>query len=88
MERDYWFSLARGFDGLEKPADIGRIAAERALRRLRAVKVDTQKVPVVFEPRTARSLLGNIFEAVHGESSTARLPFWPGSWDRKWRRKI
>ena len=68
MERDYWFSIARGFEGLEKPADIGRIAAQRAVRRLGAVKVDTQKVPVVFEPRTARSLLGNIFAAVHGES--------------------
>jgi PmbA protein len=39
---------------------------ERALRRLGAVKVETQKVPVVFEPRTARALLDNIFDAVHG----------------------
>ena len=66
MERDYWFSLARDFAGLEAPEEIGRIAAARALRRLGAVKVETQKVPVVFEPRTARSLLDNIFEAVHG----------------------
>jgi PmbA protein len=66
MERDYWFTLARDFDGLE-PADyVGRTAAQRTLRRLNAVKVDTQKVPVVFEPRTARGLLDNIFEAVHG----------------------
>ena len=66
MERDYWFSMARGFAGLEKPEDVGRIAAQRALRRLGAVKVETQKVPVVFEPRTARALLDNIFDAVHG----------------------
>src|SRR5258708_21965713 len=71
MERDYWFSLARSFEGLEKPADIGRIAAQRAVRRLGAVKVETQKVPVVFEPRTARTLLANIFEAVHGSNKTA-----------------
>ena len=68
MERDYWFSMARRFAGLEKPEDIGRIAAQRALRRLGAVKVETQRVPVVFEPRTARSLLEHIFEAVHGVS--------------------
>jgi PmbA protein len=66
MERDYWFSTARGFAGLEKPEDIGRIAAGRALRRLGAVKVETKKVPVVFEPRTARALLDHIFDAVHG----------------------
>ena len=45
---------------------MGRIAAQRAVRRLGAVKVETQKVPVVFEPRTARALLDNIFDAVHG----------------------
>jgi len=66
MERDYWHSAARSFAGLEQPEEIGRIAAGRALRRLGAVKVETKKVPVVFEPRTARSILDNIFDAVHG----------------------
>jgi PmbA protein len=66
MERDYWFSMARGLAGLEKPEDIGRIAAQRAVRRLGAVKVETRKVPVVFEPRTARGLVDHIFDAVHG----------------------
>src|SRR5262249_19738871 len=41
---------------------------ERALRRLNPVKIETQKAPVVFEPRTARTLLDSIFEAVHGMS--------------------
>lgn len=68
MERDYWFHSARGFGGLENPEDIGRRAAERAIRRLGAVKVETQRVPVIFEPRTARSLLDNVFEAVEGRS--------------------
>uniref|UniRef100_Q02AA7 Peptidase U62, modulator of DNA gyrase n=1 Tax=Solibacter usitatus (strain Ellin6076) TaxID=234267 RepID=Q02AA7_SOLUE len=68
MERDYWYTMARTFPGLEAPEHVGRMAAQRALRRLNAVKVETQKVPVVFEPRTARSLLDNIFEAVHGMS--------------------
>ncbi|MDQ6699494.1 MAG: TldD/PmbA family protein, partial [Acidobacteriota bacterium] len=39
MERDYWVSMARGYAGLEQPEDGGRIAAERTLRRLGAVKV-------------------------------------------------
>ena len=83
MERDYWYSLARGFSGLEKPADIGRIAAERAVRRLGAVKVETQKVPVVFEPRTARTLIGHIFEAVHGESIYRHASFLAGKLGEK-----
>ena len=58
---------ARVSPGWKTPEDVGRMAAERALRRLGARKVETQKVPVVFEPRTARSLLDHIFEAVHGD---------------------
>jgi PmbA protein len=78
MERDYWYTMARGFGGLEPPEQVGRIAAQRALRRLNPVKVETQKVPVVFEPRTARSLLDNIYEAVHGMSIYRHESFLAG----------
>jgi len=66
MERDAWYHSARSLALLEPPEQIGRTAAARALRRLNPVKVATQKVPVVFEPRVAASLLENQFEAVHG----------------------
>jgi len=83
MERDYWYTMARGYGGLESPEEVGRIAAKRALRRLNAVKVETQKVPVVFEPRTARSLLDNIFEAVHGMSIYRHESFLAGKLGEK-----
>ena len=83
MERDYWYTMARGFSGLESPEYVGRTAAQRALRRLHAVKVDTQKVPVVFEPRTARTLLDNIFEAVHGMSIYRHESFLAGKLGEK-----
>jgi PmbA protein len=66
MERDSWYSSARSLAKLESPEQVGRTAAQRALRRLKPVKVSTQKVPVVFESRVAGSLLDAIFEAVHG----------------------
>ena len=78
MERDYWFSLARSADRLESPEAIGRIAGERAVRRLGARKVATQKVPVVFEPRTARSILDHIFEAVTGDAIYRKASFLAG----------
>ena len=78
MERDYWFHSARGFADLERPEDVGRIAAERTLRRLGAVKVATQRVPVIFEPRTARSILSNIFDAVEGRSIYRQSSFLAG----------
>jgi PmbA protein len=78
MERDYWFTVARSFEGLEQPADVGRTAAQRTVRRLGARKVATQRVPIIFEPRTARSLLGHIFEAVSGDSIYRNESFLAG----------
>jgi len=78
MERDSWDTLSRGFGDLDTPESVGQMAAKRALRRLNAVKVETQKVPVVFEPRTARSLLDHIFDAVHGMSVYRHESFLAG----------
>ncbi len=78
MERDYWYSAARSFAALEKPNEIGRAAAQRALRRLGARKVPTQRAAVVFEPRTARTLVEHVFEAVHGEAVYRRASFLAG----------
>ncbi len=68
MERDFWYSSARSHSRLDSPAAVGRRAAERTVRRLGARKVATQKVPVIFDSVTARSLISNIFEAVEGDS--------------------
>jgi PmbA protein len=83
MERDFWHSSARRFSGLDDPEEVGRIAAERVVRRLGARKVETQKVPVVFEPRTARSLLGHLFEAVDGRSIYRSSSFLAGKLGQK-----
>jgi PmbA protein len=68
MQRDYWYSATRQLDRLQTPAAIGREAAQRALRRLGARKVPTQKVPVVFDPITASSVLGHLCSAVSGSA--------------------
>ena len=78
MERDYWYTSAREAARLESPEEVGRRAAERALRRLGARKVATQKVPVIFEPRTARNLLGDLFDAVNGGAIYRHASFLAG----------
>ncbi len=83
MERDYWYSLSRSFAGLEPPEAVGRKAAERTLRRLGARKVPTCNVPVVFDQRTARSLLGNLFEALNGDAIYRGASFLAGKLGQK-----
>jgi PmbA protein len=63
---------------LQSPEEIGRIAAERTLRRLGARQVKTQRVPVVFAPEIARSLVGNIFNAANGDAIYRRATFFDG----------
>lgn len=68
MQRDYWYTTKRHLAELEPPAEVGRTAAERAVRRLGARKVGTGQVPVVFDPETAASLLGHLAGAVSGNA--------------------
>ena len=76
MQRDYWFSSARTLAKLASPESIGAEAARRTLRRLNARRVPTQRVPIVFAPEIARSLVGNIFEAANGDSVYRGASFW------------
>jgi PmbA protein len=68
MQTGYWYSSARTSKLLDTPEAIGRIAAERALRRLGPRRVPTQKCPVVFPPDVSRSLMGNLLAAADGDA--------------------
>lgn len=83
MERDWWYSSARTPEKLESPETIGRIAAERTLRRLGARKIPTQKAAVILDPRMSRSLLGHIFEAISGDSVYRQASFLAGKLGEK-----
>ncbi len=82
MQRDYWYTVSRKRQELEDPESIGRIAAERTLRRLGARKVGTQRVPVIFDPETACSLLGHLSSAVSGYSLYKGASFLLGQLDK------
>lgn len=83
MERDYWMSASRSSLRLESPEEVGRKAAERVLRRLGARKIPTQKAPVIFEPRIARSLLNHLFDAVNGNAVYRNASFLAGKLGEK-----
>jgi PmbA protein len=83
MQRDYWYSLARSLSRLESPEHVGRLAAQRTLRRLGARRVKTAHVPVVFDPLVARSMLEHIFEGVNGDSVYRGASFLAGKLGEK-----
>jgi PmbA protein len=75
MQRDYWYSIARRAQALEDSAQIGRRAAQRALRRLGARKLPTRRAPVLFAAELARGLLGHFVAAIRGPSQYRRTSF-------------
>lgn len=68
MERDYAFSAARFAEDLRDIAEIGAEAGRRAVRRLAPKKPPSGAYPVLFEPRTASSLVAAVVGAANGAS--------------------
>jgi PmbA protein len=82
MERDYWYTVARDAKDLMDARQVGRIAAERTVRRLNARQLDTMQVPVLFEAPIASSLLGHFVSAVSGGSLYRKSTFLLDQLDR------
>ncbi len=78
MQRDGWWSSARRLTDLESPESIGAEAARRTIRRLGARRMPTQRVPIVFAPEVARTLVGSVFEAASGDSIWRSASFLVG----------
>ncbi|KRQ09273.1 modulator protein [Bradyrhizobium pachyrhizi] len=75
MERDYDFTSAPHASDLDSPASVGRKAGERAVARGNPRKVETCKVPVVFDPRVAGSIVGHLVGAINGASIARKTSF-------------
>ncbi len=75
MERDYEYSVARAPGDLIDGQAIGREAAERTVRRLGSVKLDTRSTAVLYPARLARALFGHFIGAISGGSLYRKATF-------------
>jgi PmbA protein len=75
MQRDYWYATARDPANLEAIETIGRRAGERAVARLGARKLATQRASVVFAPEMARGLFRSFIGAIRGGSQYRKSSF-------------
>jgi PmbA protein len=66
MQRDDWYSTHRDARRLKDAAEVGRIAAERAVARLGGRKVKTGEFPIILEAPLAGGLLGSLVHAASG----------------------
>jgi PmbA protein len=75
MERDYDYSSAIHGADLEPPEKVGRTAGERTVERLNPRKVETKRVPVVFDRRVAGSLVGHLASAINAAAVARKTSF-------------
>ena len=66
MQRDYDYHGAVHLSDLDDPVAIGLSAAKRTLARMHPTRPKTAKLPVVYDPRVAGSLLGHLTGAING----------------------
>ncbi len=78
MQRDYWYSSQRSLGLLDSPEAVGQESARRTVRKLGARKIPTQRVPLVFAPEVARSILGSILGAINGNAVYRNSSFLAG----------
>src|ERR1700692_3863959 len=75
MERDYDYTSAPHAADLASPESVGRTAGERTVARANPRKVETCKVPVVFDPRVSGSMVGHLVGAINGASIARKTSF-------------
>jgi PmbA protein len=71
----YYWSSRRHLNQLEAEDAVGREAAKRTLQKLGARKVESQEVPVIFDPDAARSILGLLAGCISGGSIWRRSSY-------------
>lgn len=79
MERDHDYAVAVYGSDLPSPESIGRSAGTRAVARLDPRKAKSATLPVIFDPRVARSLLSHFLGAINGASVARGTSFLSGS---------
>ena len=75
MQRDHAWHSTRHLAELDPAEDIGRLAATRAVARLNPVRPKSGRMPVLFDPRVASTLLGHFAGAINGAAVARQSSF-------------
>jgi len=80
---NYFWDAKSLLEELEPPEKIGRTATERTVRMLGSKKIDTQKVPIIFDPFTSSGFLAGLSYGVNGDLASKNSTFLAGKLNQK-----
>ena len=79
MERDYEFGSTRFLEDMMKPEEIGKIAADKAIKKLGPKKIKSEKIGVIFDKRISKGILSTLASAIKCECYSKRDFFFKRS---------
>lgn len=74
----WWSAGARAFGDLMSPAEVGRLAGERAIERIGSKKTESVVLPLVIENRAAGRLVSALVGALSGRALQQKQSFLEG----------
>ena len=78
MERDYEYSSKRFFDDLTDAKKIGKLCADRTVKKLNPRKIKSFSGPAIFEPRVSSSFLSHLLSSISGHNLARKVSFIKG----------
>ncbi len=75
MQRDYASHSVRHLEDLDDAESIGARAGQRAVARLKPMKVESGVMPIIFDPRVGSSLVGHLIGGIVGPAIARRSSF-------------
>lgn len=75
MERDYDYDTAIYLSDLKDASQIGKIAGERAVKRINPRQVKSGSYPIVVDRRVSAALLGSLSNAINASSVARKTSF-------------
>lgn len=79
MERDYDYDAARNFAQLRAAEAIGKLAAEKTIRRLQPRQLSTRSAKILLTPELTRGFVGHLTSAVSGGAQYRKSSFLLGA---------
>ena len=64
MERDYEYTLKCHLKDIKSAEELGKVAAEQAIKKLGPRKIDSEKITIIFDKRIAKGILSTFASAI------------------------
>ena len=75
MERDYEYTIKCHLDDIKSAEELGKLAAERTIRKLSPKKIGSEKIAVIFDKRIAKGILSTFSSAISSSAISRGTSF-------------